>query len=519
MKWNWFLFIFVFSKSIILQSVSAQQMYDPNKLFSVDELRHDFTVLRTVLEEAHIGLYRYRTKTSADSLFDAQFSQMNHPMTELEFLRMINPVMTAIRDEHTFVLPSAAYWDSEIGQTVYSANSSQSKGKFFPFFIKIIDEKIYIDNNLCSDATIQDGTEILSVNGKASAELLAALLPTLHTNGYIKTFRYRNLEQFSLTQTYNRFIINYALYISAPDTFKLTIRRPDKHEVEEISINALPSRDIYNNYWRRYSSINDIKKRKEDPVEFRQIGRDLAYLRLSDFHDWAWRKYNHSFSTEYRNDFAFIKERNIQHLVIDLRNNEGGNLGIGIDILKYICVKPYQPYKYHEVINYRFPSFRSYERDTAALPNLPDSLFIRTQGNSFRSNTQIASETWSRPMQPVTQPYRGKLYVLINGATRSAASILATLIRVNRRDAIFVGEESGGDMEGPVSGSGLEIVLPYTRLRVDVPYIRRIVNLAGYPNKNGRGIFPDYMVTPTVKDLINKVDTELEFTLSLINRK
>lgn len=73
-------------------------------------------------------------------------------MSELEFLRVINSVMTAIRDKHTFVLPSAGYWDSDIGQTVYSANSSESKGKFSPFFIKIIDGKIYIDNNLCSDA-------------------------------------------------------------------------------------------------------------------------------------------------------------------------------------------------------------------------------------------------------------------------------------------------------------------------------------------------------------------------------
>lgn len=509
----------VFAQMTVLQFCSAQQAYNRNKMFKFDELREDFTVLRKVLEEAHIGLYRYRIKASADSLFDAQYRQLNRPMTELEFLRIVNPVMTAIRDEHTFVLPSTDYWDSEIGQTVYSANSSQSKAKLFPFFVKIIDGKIYVDNNLSSDTTIPVGTEIVSVNGEASAEVLATLFPTVHTNGFVETFRYRNLEQFSLTQTYNRFIVNYALYIGSPENFQLAIQKPGKREIEKVLVSALTSRDIYNYYWRRYSSINDFKKRKEDPVEFTQMGDDIAYLRLSDFHDAVWRKYNHSFSTEYRNDFAFIKEKNIQNLVIDLRGNEGGNPGIAIDMLKYICTKPYRPYEYHEVLNYRFPSFRKYVRDTAALPNLPDSLFIKTQQNTFRNNTQAASESWSRPMQPVSQPYQGKIYVLINGATGSAASIFATLIRVNRPDAIFIGEESGGDMEGPVSGSGLDIILPHTRLRADVPYIRRVINLNGYTNKKGRGIFPDHVITPTVKDLIDKVDTELEFTLSLINRK
>lgn len=128
----------------------------------------------------------------------------------------------------------------------------------------------------------------------------------MHTNGYVATFRYRNLEQFSLSQTYNRFLINYALYIGSPDVFQLAIQGYGKHEVEEISVNALTSRDIYNNYWRRYSSINYIKKIKEDSVEFKQMGHGIAYLRLSDFHDWAWRTYNHSFSTKYRNDFVYI---------------------------------------------------------------------------------------------------------------------------------------------------------------------------------------------------------------------
>jgi hypothetical protein len=494
------------------------QSYDANKVFPVDSLREDFSVLRKVLEEAHIGLYRYSSKKTIDSLMDAQFAKVNRPMTELDFFRIINPVMTGIRDEHTFLMPSVKYWNSEIGQTVYTGNTSPSTAKLFPFFIKIIKNRIFIDNNLSADANIPDGTEILAINGKTAAEVLQILLPTIHTNGFVETFRYRNLEQFSLQQTYNRFMVNYALFIEKPEAFHLAIKKPGSAKKETVVINALTSKDIYNYYWRRYSAINDVKKRTENPIEFKAINAKTAYLRLSDFHDNTWRKYNLSYSTEYRNDFSFLKANKTENLIIDLRNNEGGNLGIGMDLLQYILTSSYRPYNYHECINYRYPQFQQYLRDPNAITRFPDSVFITTASNTFRSNPQVKTETWSRPMQPVSNPYKGKIYILINGATGSAASIFATLIRVNRKDAVFVGEEGGGDMEGPVSGGGMDIFLPHTKIRADIPFIKRVVNLNGYPHQPGRGIIPDYSVSTTVDDMVGKRDTQLNFVLGKIGK-
>lgn len=497
---------------------TAQQSYDTAQVFPVAALREDFTVLRNVLEEAHIGLYRYVSKAFMDSLMEAQFNKINQPMREVDFFRIVSPVLCAIRDEHTFALPSLAYWNSEIGQTVYTANASSSKAKLFPFFIKIIEDRIFIDNNLSSDPSIPDGTEILSINGKKSSLVMESLLPTLPTNGFIETFRRRNLEQFSLQQTYNRFIVHYALFIGRPATFTIVIRKPGATQLEHIAVPALTSREIYNHYWRRYSAINDVKKRIENPVAFSQLGERTAYLRLSDFHDASWRKYNLSYSTEYRNDFNYIKEKNIEHLIIDLRGNEGGNLGIGVELLQCIFTGPFRIYDYHECKNYRFPLFKKYMRDSAAMERLPDSVFVKTRFGSFRSNPQVKTESWSRPMQPVPNPYKNKLYVLINGATGSAASIFATIIRVNRRDAVFIGEECGGDMEGPISGQGMDITLPHTGIRVDVPFIRRVVNLNGYVHQKGRGIIPDHIVPTTVHDFVHDRDSQLEYTLGIIGK-
>jgi len=74
-------------------------------------------------------------------------------------------------------------------------------------------------------------------------------------------------------------------------------------------------------------------------------------------------------------------------------------------------------------------------------------------------------------------------------------------------------------MEGPISGGGTNITLHNTKIRVDIPYIKRMINLNSYPNQKGRGIRPDYVVNPNFADLSQNEDTELKFTLRFIGNK
>lgn len=514
-------FIATIFAGILFLTVFNTAAQDTNwaiKKINTSLLQDDFKIFRTVLENVHPGLYRYAPKETIDSLFDNCFNQLKQPLTEIEFFKLLTPIIVSIRDEHTFILPSESYWENEIGQTVYFNNSSNSNSKLFPLFIKIIDGRIFIDNNLSEDTTLKRGDEILAINNRPVSKILSILLPTIPSNGFIETFRYRHLEQFSLNQTYNRFIVHYSLFIEKPDTFELDIKS-GINPIQQIKVAALSSNKIFNYYWRRYSTVNDYKKKNENPLELTFLSNKVAYLRLSDFHTNIWARYHYSHSTEYKVFFENIRKKGIEHLIIDLRGNEGGNPAIGIELLQYICTTTFRPYNYHEVKDYKFESLKKYFRDSTALPKYADELFIAINRHTFQSNPQYTTETWSRPVQPNPLAYKEKVYVLINGSTGSAASILATLIRVNRKDAIFIGEECGGDMEGPVSGGGTDIVLPNTKIRVDIPYIKRIINLNGYENQKGRGIRPDYLVYPNLADLSRNEDTELKFILKFIGHK
>lgn len=71
--------------------------------FQAENLQEDFRILRAALEEAHPGIYWYRTKSEMDSAFDRTYRSLDHDMDELEFFRLIASVISRIGCGHTWI--------------------------------------------------------------------------------------------------------------------------------------------------------------------------------------------------------------------------------------------------------------------------------------------------------------------------------------------------------------------------------------------------------------------------------
>ena len=81
----------IFSPSVFGQEI-------PAKL-----LQEDFQIMRHALEKAHGGIYRYTTKAEMDRTFDRAYRKIDHPMTDLEFWRLVAPVVVQIKCGHTYI--------------------------------------------------------------------------------------------------------------------------------------------------------------------------------------------------------------------------------------------------------------------------------------------------------------------------------------------------------------------------------------------------------------------------------
>jgi C-terminal processing protease CtpA/Prc len=117
--------------------------------------------------------------------------------------------------------------------------------------------------------------------------------------------------------------------------------------------------------------------------------------------------------------------------------------------------------------------------------------------------------------QPDKNHFNGKLYVLINGGSGSMAAVVSSFLKGNGRGT-FIGEESGGAMEGATARYGATLVLPNSKIRVHLGLVK---TTRAVPFIKGRGVEPDYEVQPKIADLLKGNDRELNFALGLISSK
>ncbi|MGD1840155.1 MAG: hypothetical protein ACFB0B_04560, partial [Thermonemataceae bacterium] len=90
---------------LVLLFISFLNYAQTDSLIAVEALKEDFIVYRTALEEAHPGLYWYRTKEAMDSIFDASLSSLNKALTEREFYTQLASTTAKIGCLHTTMRP------------------------------------------------------------------------------------------------------------------------------------------------------------------------------------------------------------------------------------------------------------------------------------------------------------------------------------------------------------------------------------------------------------------------------
>ncbi|MEB2778641.1 S41 family peptidase, partial [Algoriphagus sp. D3-2-R+10] len=173
----------------------------------------------------------------------------------------------------------------------------------------------------------------------------------------------------------------------------------------------------------------------------------------------------------------------VKKLIIDLRNNSGGDDQYGALLYSYLTNKPFQ-------------YFASIESNTKKL------------------------ETSDHPGLDVQQPsmdsFKGKVLFIINGLSFSTTSDICAIAKSKNRGR-FVGEETGGGYYGNTSGETFRTTLPNSKINIAIPKYKysNAVKKAKY---HDRGIIPDYFVIPSISDIIIGKDVQLEYALGLIKK-
>jgi hypothetical protein len=447
------------------------------------DLREDLAIARAALEEGHPGLYRFTPKPELDRAWDAAGKQLAVPMDAWQFYRILAPVITEIHCGHTRIeLPDTL--NQELNGTRL----------LLPLQMRVLDGHVWVVRDLATSDARLEGDELTRVNGRSAAELLAAIERAIPCDGFSATLPPQTLRGFRFAGMLER-------VLGFDGEYKVEVRHASGNR-EQLTLAGGTVPDLSARLTQRHPEDNA----PHPNGEFELLdGGAIARLRLNHFGGTAEDSANTELRPWFQHAFDTLHEQGTKVLILDLRDNGGGEDALGRILFSYLVDQPF-PYYNDLVLNGRTFAFQRY---SPRVDTIPESFVEKRADGKYHA---VGHPNWGT-QSPTAPHFAGKLYVLENGASFSTTCEFMSHVRDARR-ATFVGEESGGAYVGNTSGGVVRVVLPHTHVQVGVPIMR--YDLAVAPAQPfGRGILPDVPVAHTIQDVLSGADPELARALAL----
>ena len=407
-------------------------------------------------------------------------------------------------------------------------NAFKKRGRnvFNQFEFELFDNKLYVAKNNSNNKNIQVGSEVVDIDGRNSQEMLQEYNKLFTSDGYNTTFKKNTLARIiSRFYTYENGLkdsIKFKLKFKDVTEIATVLRKP-KDTTGDGKLKKMVYTDLQKEENKAKAKALKTKKDVEGyDKETKEYRRNLRFIEKdSSIAVIKIRGFTlGDYKTFYEESFQKIKDYNAKTLVIDLRNNGGGRLAEIENLYKYLSEKDFQFTQDSQVASKTSLMQMDYFKGSwywlpLKIAVAPISYSIMYLVPSKKEDGKYYVTESTKPTKIKENAFKGKIYVLINGGSFSASSVISSNLHGSKR-ATFVGEETGGAYNGTVAGLMPLEKIPNSDLKL------RVGLLACIPyyqtEKEGRGIFPDKEIIPTLQDRIDGVDPELNWVLDDIKK-
>ena len=475
--------------------ISSPILAQDSLVFQPEQMQKDLIKFKTALIKTHPGVYEFQSQEEFERFTNQLLLETSKPLEAKAFFNVVLKLIAKIHDGHTGVY------------SIGPLSESFKQHKRLPFQVFIKNQRIYIVRNM-SDQSIPDGSEIISIDNVLSNEIISKMLQHYSADGLTTSA----IEHY-LGVSYLSFNRTYPIVYDAKSTYAITYKDYVTREIKTKTIASLSKEDYLKTELERYNS--NSKKFKEKAFDFKiNENEKYAHIQITRFFKDSFQEPESTYPDFYKKCFKVIEEKNIKTLIVDLRDNDGGKLSNAAYLLRYFVKEPFTPT--NEISTKGNDEYYLKYNDADTL-YLDSSYGLKQKLNGDYRVTKFDYLTELKIFEPIDKyHYNGKIVVLIDGGASSAGGSGPAILQ-KYTDAIFVGSETFGTAGVGNGINKIHVLGEETGVVITIPVMHSDIAINKHLKR--RGVLPDYEISNTIHDIINKRDVIMEFILkNLMNR-
>lgn len=471
----------------------------PVRTLSPQEAAGDVALMRRALETIHPGLYRRTSRRAMDRAFDAlERSVAAGPVTDVELYRRVSAVLALVRCTHT-----------KADQPDALESWRQDNPSHLPFRFALAEGRMIVLSSDPGQPPLPRGAEIVSINGRPVARLIATLGAYVPVDGFTEGSRaaYLASDGDLMGADFDHF---YPYVFGFPQRFTLVLRDGPGAPRRTLTLVPVPFRT-----WRTFDSAGrPYRQDFADAVSWRMLDGQTGYLAVATFVNY---RRPVDAAALYARALDELRAAGAQSLVLDLRANGGGSNDAALALIDALATGPYV---YQRAIRYRavrygdLPDHISSWGDRDALFAPPLDRFVPAADGWFDLRADLAPEVLM-PRAPAPGAFTGPVTVLAGPANASGATMVVARLRAMGRVRV-VGARTGGSADGPTAGTIFAVRLPASGIVVRVPLVFNQMAVDRFDPRGG--VQPDVPVPVTVADLRAGRDRALAAAMADLHR-